>query len=88
LSAQCAHYLSKFGKLPKSETPEVLNSETMNDMEAQWIAEGREMVVAVLGVLEQVHPKHQRTFMWCDPGSSAFADRCRRDSESFARVSW
>ena len=47
-----------FGKLPMSDTLEVLNSETMNDEQAAWIADGFEMVVGVLGVLEQEHPKH------------------------------
>ena len=41
-----------------SETLEVLNSETMNDTQAQCIADGFEMVVAELGVLENACPKH------------------------------
>ena len=31
LAVYCAHYISKFSKVPMSETLEVLNSETMND---------------------------------------------------------
>ena len=58
LAVQCAHYQSKFGKLPMSETLEVLNSETMNAEQAKWIADGFEVVVGVLGVLEQEHPKN------------------------------
>jgi hypothetical protein len=58
LAVQCAHYQSKFGNLPMSETMEVLNSETMKDEQAKWIAYGFEMVVGVLTVLEQEHPKH------------------------------
>jgi hypothetical protein len=58
LGVQCAHYQSKFGKLPMSLTLEVLNSETMDDTQATWIADGFELVVAVLGVLERAHPKH------------------------------
>ena len=58
LAVQCAHYQKKFGKLPMSETLEVLSSETMNDDQAKWIADGFEMVVGVLGVLEREHPKH------------------------------
>lgn len=58
LAVQCAHYQSKFGKLPMSETLDVLNSETMNDEQAKWIADGFEMVVGVLGVLEQDQPRH------------------------------
>jgi hypothetical protein len=58
LAVQCAHYQLKFGKLPMSETLEVLNSETMNDEQAKWIAAAFEMVVGVLGVLEQENPKH------------------------------
>jgi hypothetical protein len=52
------HYKAKFGKLPMSETLEVLNSETMDDKQAKSIADGFEMVVGVLGVPEQEHPKH------------------------------
>lgn len=58
LAVQCAHYRSKFGEIPMSDTIEVLNSETMNDEQAKWIADGFEMVIGVLGVLEQGHPKH------------------------------
>jgi hypothetical protein len=57
-AVQCAHFESKFGKLPMSDTPEVLNGETMNDEQATWIADGFEIIVGVLGVLEQEHPKH------------------------------
>jgi hypothetical protein len=55
---QCAHYQSKFGKLPRSDTLEVLSSETMNHEQAKWIVDGVEMIVGVLGVLEEEHPKH------------------------------
>lgn len=58
LVVQCAHYQSKFGKLPMSDTLEVLSGETMNDEQAKWIGDGLEMVVGVLGMLEQEHPKH------------------------------
>ena len=58
LAVQCAHNQSKYGRLPMSETLEVLNSETMNDTQAQCIADGFEMVVAELGVLENACPKH------------------------------
>ena len=57
-AVQCAHYRSRFGELPMSDTLEVLNSETMNDDQATWIGDGFEMVVGVLGMLEQEHPKH------------------------------
>ena len=59
LAVQCAHYRSKFGELPMSETLEVLSSETMNDEQAKWIGDGPEMVVGALGMLEQKHSKHQ-----------------------------
>jgi hypothetical protein len=36
---------------------EVLNSETMNDEQATWIADGFELIVGVLRILEQEHPK-------------------------------
>ena len=58
LAVQCAHYQSKFEKLPMSETMGVLNSETMNDEQPKLIADGFEMIIGVLGVLEQEHPKH------------------------------
>ena len=58
LAVQCAHYQCKFGKIPMDATLEVLNSETLDDEQAKWIADGFEMVVGVLGVLEQQHPKH------------------------------
>lgn len=58
LAVQCAHYRSKFDELPMSDTMDVLNSETMNDEQAKWIGDGLEMVVGVLGVLEQEHQKH------------------------------
>jgi hypothetical protein len=41
-----------------SDTLDVLNGETMNDEQAKLIADGFEMVVRVLVVLEQEHPKH------------------------------
>ena len=41
-----------------SDTLELLNSETMNDEQAKLIADGFEMIVGVLGLLEQEHPKH------------------------------
>ena len=58
LAVQWAHYRSKFGELPMSDTLEVLPSETMNDEQAKWIGDGLEMVVGVLGMLEREHPRH------------------------------
>ena len=58
LAVYCAHYRSKFGVLPMSETLELLNSETMNDDQANWIGDGLETLIAILGMLEQEHPKH------------------------------
>jgi len=58
LAVYCSHYISKFGKVPMSETLDVLNSETIDDGQAKWIGDGLEMVVGVLGMLEQEHPKH------------------------------
>src|SRR4051812_38119840 len=37
LAVYCAHYRSKFGVLPMSETLELINSETMNDDQANRI---------------------------------------------------
>jgi hypothetical protein len=36
----------------------LLASETMNDEQAKRIGDGLEIVVGVLGMLEQEHPKH------------------------------
>jgi hypothetical protein len=58
LAVQCAHYQSKFGNLPTSDALGVLSGETMNDEQAKRIGDGLEMVVGVLGMLEQEHPKH------------------------------
>lgn len=58
LATYCVHYRSKFGDLPMSDTLNLLSSETMNDDQARWIGDGLEMVVGVLGMLEQEHPKH------------------------------
>ena len=41
-----------------SDTLDVLTSETMNDEHANWIGDGLEVVVGVLEMLEQEHPKH------------------------------
>jgi hypothetical protein len=41
-----------------SETVEILASETMNDEQAAWIGDGMEMVVEVLGMLEQERRRH------------------------------
>jgi hypothetical protein len=37
LAVYCAHYRSKFGVLPMSETLELPNSEIMNHDQANWI---------------------------------------------------
>ena len=58
LAVYCAHYRSKYGVLPMSETLELLNSETMNDDQANWIGDGLETLIGILGMLEQQHPKH------------------------------
>ena len=58
LAIQCAHYRSRFAEIPMSETMALIDSETMNDDQAKLIADGYEMVVGVLGVLEQEHTKH------------------------------
>lgn len=58
LAVQFAHYRAKFGELPMSETMDVLASETMNDDQAKWIGDGLDLVVGVLGVLEQKDPRH------------------------------
>ena len=36
---------------------EVLNSEPMNNRQATWIEDALDMVVGVLGMLEQARPK-------------------------------
>lgn len=58
LAVQCAHYRSRFGEIPMADTMALIDSETMNDDQAKLIADGYEMVIGVLGVLEQEHPKY------------------------------
>jgi hypothetical protein len=58
LALDCAHYRSKFGELPMSETLEVLNCETIDTTQATWIGDGFATAIRVLGMLEQEHPKH------------------------------
>ena len=58
LAVQCAHYRSKFGERPITDALDVLSNETMNDEQAKWIGDGLEMVVGVLGTLEQEHATH------------------------------
>ncbi len=58
LAVQCAHYRARFGELPLSDALDVLSSETINDEQAKWIGDGCEMVIGVLGMLEQEHQKH------------------------------
>jgi hypothetical protein len=58
LAVQRAHCKAKFGELPMSVTlEEVLNSGPMNDQQATWIEDALDMVVGVLGMLEQARPK-------------------------------
>ena len=58
LAVQCAHYRAKFGDLPIADALDVLASETMNDEQAKWIGDALDMVVGVLGMREQEHPRH------------------------------
>ena len=41
-----------------AETLQLLTSETMNDDQANWLGDGLETLIGVLGMLEQEHPKH------------------------------
>jgi hypothetical protein len=50
LAVYRAHYRSKFGVLRMSETLELLNNETMNDDQANWIGDGHETLIAILGI--------------------------------------
>jgi hypothetical protein len=58
LALNVAHYRSKFGDLPHSESLELLTMETVDDDQARWLADGMETIVGALGTLEQQHPKH------------------------------
>ena len=42
-----------------SDALHVPASATTNDAQAEWISDGLEMVVDVLGILGQAHPKHE-----------------------------
>ena len=53
LAAHCAHYRSKFGDIPMSETLDVITSGAMNDEQAKWVGDGLDMIVIGLGVLAQ-----------------------------------
>lgn len=45
-------------RVANADTLDVLASEKMNDEHAKWIGDGFEMVVGVLGILEQEHRRH------------------------------
>lgn len=58
LAVYCAEYRSKFGVLPFTGSLDLLSRETIDDDQATWLADGMEIIVGMLGSLENEHPKH------------------------------
>lgn len=52
LAAHCAQYQSKFGEIPLSETVHLLTSGGLNDEQAGLVANGLDLIVSVIAVLE------------------------------------
>jgi hypothetical protein len=58
LAVYCAEYRSKFGVLPFTGSLDLLSAETIDDNQAAWLADGMEVIVGMLGFLEEEKPKH------------------------------
>jgi hypothetical protein len=58
LAVYCAEYRSKFGVLPFKGSMDLLSRETIDDDQATWLADGMEVIVGMLGFLEDEEPKH------------------------------
>jgi hypothetical protein len=58
LAVYCAEYRSKFGVLPFTGSLDLLSRETIDDDQATWLADGMEVIVGMLGFLEEEKPKH------------------------------
>ena len=57
LAVYCAEYRSKFGVLPFTGSLDLLSRETIDDDQATWLADGMEVIVGMLGFLEEEKPK-------------------------------
>jgi hypothetical protein len=58
LALNVAHYRSRFGDLPLEESLNLLATETIDDDQARWLADGLETIVGVLGMLQKQHTEH------------------------------
>jgi hypothetical protein len=58
LALNVAHYRSRFGDLPLEESLNLLATETIDDDQAKWLADGMESIVAVLGMLQDQTTEH------------------------------
>ena len=50
LALQIGHYQRKFGSLPLDETMNLLTAESLTEEEAGWVADGLELLAAVIAV--------------------------------------
>ena len=58
LALNVAHYRSRFGDLPLQESLNLLATETIDDDQAKWLADGMETIIGVLGMLQQQYTEH------------------------------
>ena len=57
LAIQVGHYQRKFGTLPLEEAIELLETETLNEDQAGWVADGLEnLAVAIASVKDEEKP--------------------------------
>lgn len=62
LALNIARHRSGFGDLLLSDSLDLLARKTVDDSQANWLADGMEMIVGELGTLEEEKPKHQAGF--------------------------
>lgn len=58
LAVYCAEYRSKFGVLPFTGALDLLSRETIDDDQATRLADGWQIIVGVLGSLEEEKQRH------------------------------
>jgi hypothetical protein len=57
LAMQVGHYERKFGVLPSDEAIDLLETETLNEQQAGWVADGLEhLAVAIATVKDEEEP--------------------------------
>ena len=57
LALQIGHYQRKFGALPIDETMELLHVPALSKEQAGWVADGREILAAVIAIAPEDDPK-------------------------------